>query len=184
MRAMVQSIASYHLALDWRATGLRLARLFTDYEPGIHWSQVQMQAGQAGINTPRIYNPVKQGLDQDPEGIFTRRWLPELARVPLAFLQEPWRMDIDMQRTANCMLGVDYPHPIVDHENAARAARERLTQIRRSAGYGSEAKRVFAKHGSRKKQPNRRKPRAKSGAETSAQSPSMQTVSMQLTLDL
>jgi deoxyribodipyrimidine photo-lyase len=151
MRAMVQAIASYHLALDWQASGTRLARLFTDYEPGIHWPQVQMQSGQTGINTPRIYNPVKQGLDQDPEGIFTRRWLPELARVPLAFLHEPWRMDIDQQREFGCVLGQHYPERIIDHEVGAREARARLTEARRAAGYRDEAKRVFVKHGSRKR---------------------------------
>ncbi len=83
-------VASYHLWLDWRATGQHLARMFTDYEPGIHWSQVQMQSGTTGINTLRIYNPVKQGMDQDPTGVFTRRWVPELAAVPDALLQEPW----------------------------------------------------------------------------------------------
>ena len=75
MRAMVMAVASYHLWLHWREPGLSLARLFTDYEPGIHWSQAQMQSGTTGINTVRIYNPVKQGYDQDPDGVFTRRWL-------------------------------------------------------------------------------------------------------------
>jgi deoxyribodipyrimidine photo-lyase len=157
MRAMVQCIASHHLALDWHVSGTKLARLFTDYEPGIHWSQVQMQSGQAGINIPRIYNPVKQGIDQDPDGTFTRRWVPELARVPLAFLQEPWKMDAKMQQQAGCILGRDYPRPIVDHIEAARAARERLTLIRRSEGYGTEAKRVFQQHGSRKRQSTRKR---------------------------
>jgi deoxyribodipyrimidine photo-lyase len=151
MRAMVQAFASYHLALDWRASGLRLARLFTDYEPGIHWPQVQMQSGQTGINTPRIYNPVKQGLDQDPEGMFTRRWVPELARVPLAFLQEPWRMDEAMLSRAGLTLGSDYPMRIVDHEAAARDARARLTEIRRQPGYRNEARQVYDRHGSRKR---------------------------------
>jgi deoxyribodipyrimidine photo-lyase len=151
MRAMVQAFASYHLALDWRASGLRLARLFTDYEPGIHWPQVQMQSGQTGINTPRIYNPVKQGLDQDPEGTFTRRWVPELARVPLAFLQEPWRMDEAMLDRAGLTLGSDYPMRIVDHEAAARDARVRLTEIRRQPGYRNEARQVYDRHGSRKR---------------------------------
>ncbi len=169
MRAMVQAVAAYHLALDWHATGTRLARLFTDYEPGIHWPQVQMQSGQTGINTPRIYNPVKQGLDQDPDGTFTRRWVPELARVPLAILQEPWRMDLEAQRQAGCVLGVDYPTPIVDHERAARAARERLTETRRMAGYRNEANRVFLKHGSRKRHPSDlRRPPAKKGSSSRA----------------
>ncbi len=151
MRAMVQAFAGYHLALDWRASGLRLARLFTDYEPGIHWPQVQMQSGQTGINTPRIYNPVKQGLDQDPEGTFTRRWVPELARVPLAFLQEPWRMDEGMLSRAGLTLGSDYPRCIVDHEIAARDARARLTEIRQQPGYRNEARQVYERHGSRKR---------------------------------
>jgi deoxyribodipyrimidine photo-lyase len=174
MRAMVQSVASYHLALDWRMSGLQLARLFTDYEPGIHWSQVQMQAGQTGINIPRIYNPVKQGLDQDPDGVFTRRWVPELAHVPLALLQEPWRMDEAMQRRTGCVLGVDYPRPVVDHEVAAREVRMRLTAVRKESGYGAEARRVFAKHGSRKKQPDRSRRRGSKKPESVATDPPSQ----------
>jgi deoxyribodipyrimidine photo-lyase len=141
MRAMVQSFASYHLGLDWRVSGERLARLFSDYEPGIHWPQVQMQSGQTGINTPRIYNPVKQGMDQDPEGVFTRRWIPELAAVPLNVLQTPW-LAVDAE------LG-GYPQPIVDCAAAARAARARLTAVRQTDGYREAAREVFRKHGSR-----------------------------------
>jgi len=154
MRAMVQSFASYHLGLDWRASGERLARLFTDYEPGIHWPQVQMQSGQTGINTPRIYNPVKQGRDQDLDGVFTRRWIPELADVPLDLLHTPWlAMEADHR---------GYPAPIVDPIVAARDAKDRLTALRRTPGYGAAARRVFQKHGSRKRHlgdDNPRKPR-------------------------
>jgi deoxyribodipyrimidine photo-lyase len=160
MRAMVQSFASYHLGLDWRASGERLARLFTDYEPGIHWPQVQMQSGQTGINTPRIYNPVKQGRDQDPDGVFTRRWIPELADVPLDLLQTPWL-------AAGADLGA-YPAPLVDPIAAARDAKERLTTLRRAEGYRDAAREVFQKHGSRKRRlenDNPRRPRpARKGA--------------------
>jgi deoxyribodipyrimidine photo-lyase len=137
MRAMVQSFATYHLGLDWRATGLVLARLFTDYEPGIHWPQVQMQSGQTGINTPRIYNPVKQGLDQDPTGAFTRRWVPELAGLPLGILQTPWLAD-----------GA-YPPPAIDPAHAIRQARDRLSEVRRQPGYRAASEAVFQRHGSR-----------------------------------
>ena len=151
MRAMVMAFASYHLNLDWWASGTRLAALFTDYEPGIHWPQVQMQSGQTGINTPRIYNPVKQGLDQDPNGVFTRRWLPELREVPLAFLQEPWRLSDLAQSAAGCIIGIQYPAPIVAHELAARFARDRITMVRRQPGYRELSQRVFDRHGSRRR---------------------------------
>ena len=144
MRAMVTSVASYHLWLDWRQIGHELARLFTDYEPGIHWPQVQMQSGTTGINTPRIYNPIKQGLDQDPTGAFTRAWLPELAQVPDAFLQEPWKWPDTRQ-----LLGRRYPEPIVDVGSAARAARDRIWQARRTDGFDETAAGIVERHASR-----------------------------------
>jgi len=153
MRAMVQAFASYQLGLDWRASGEHLARLFSDYEPGIHWPQVQMQSGQTGINTPRMYNPVKQGLDQDPDGVFTRAWVPELEPVPLAILQTPW-----------LATGGDlpsYPAPIVEPVAAARRAKERLTALRRAAGYRDASLAVFQKHGSRKRRLDDDHPRGK-----------------------
>ena len=142
MRSMLMAFASYHLWLDWRATGPHLARMFTDYEPGIHWPQAQMQSGTTGMNTVRIYNPVKQGHDQDPTGAFTRKWLPELANVPDRFLQEPWRWD-GAGRLA-------YPAPIVDVTEAARAARQRIWAVRRGDDFRAEAARVIEKHASRK----------------------------------
>ena len=89
MRAMLVSFASYHLWLDWRITAPHLARLFTDYEPGIHYSQFQMQSGITGINTIRIYNPIKQTDDHDKQGTFIRKWCPELANLPAPYLSEP-----------------------------------------------------------------------------------------------
>jgi deoxyribodipyrimidine photo-lyase len=157
MRAMVISVASYHLWLDWRATGAHLARMFTDYEPGIHWPQVQMQSGTTGINIPRIYNPVKQGLDQDPSGAFTRRWLPELAGVPDTFLQEPWRWP-----EARRLLGHRYPEPIVDIASAAREARHSIWQARRSAGFAEVASEIVQRHASRSGNREGRRPVKKS----------------------
>ena len=138
MRAMLMSFASYNLWLPWRDSGLHLARLFVDYEPGIHWSQCQMQSGSTSINTIRIYNPIKQGLDHDPDGTFIRQWCPELARLPAAQLHEPWRFTDH------------HPAPIVDCAEAARLAKDRIWTIRRSAGFERHADAIQRKHGSRK----------------------------------
>lgn len=142
MRAMLMSFASYHLWLPWRDSGLHLARQFVDYETGIHWSQVQMQSGTTGINTMRVYNPVKQSVDQDPTGTFIRAYVPELASVPDGFIHESWRWP--------GASGVRYPHPIVDHAAAAKAAREALYALRKVSGHKETAQKIISKHGSRK----------------------------------
>jgi deoxyribodipyrimidine photo-lyase len=146
MRALLVSVSSYHLWNHWREPGLHLARLFTDFEPGIHWSQVQMQSGTTGINTARIYNPVKQGHDHDPQGTFVRRWVPELAHVPTAFLHEPWKLSPLERRD----LALDYPDPIIDPLAAAREARERIWSVRRGAAYRDAADAIQRRHGSRR----------------------------------
>jgi deoxyribodipyrimidine photo-lyase len=150
MRALLVSFAAYSLWLHWRPVGLHLARHFLDFEPGIHWSQLQMQSGTTGINTLRIYNPTKQAIDQDPHGIFIRRWLPELAGVPAAYLHEPWAMPAGVQQSAGCRIGRDYPAPIVDHAAAVREAKRRLAEVRGSPAARSQARAVARRHGSRK----------------------------------
>ncbi len=150
MRAMLMAVASQHLWIHWRDSGLVLARLFVDYEPGIHWNQCQMQAGTTGINIVRIYNPIKQGLDQDPQGLFLRHWLPELAMVPVVYLHTPWTMSDAEQRAAGCVLGVDYPLPLLDHRQAAREAREKVWAVRGSEAFRRTADAIQERHGSRR----------------------------------
>ncbi|WDF75109.1 cryptochrome/deoxyribodipyrimidine photo-lyase family protein [Novosphingobium sp. KACC 22771] len=153
MRAMLMSFAAYDLWLPWQEAGLVLARAFIDYEPGIHWPQCQMQAGETGINTVRIYSPIKQGMDQDPEGRFIRAWVPELSNVPGAWLHAMDKMD-RAQREALCP---DYPVPIVDHGAAARAAHQAIAALRSTREARAEADSVQRRHGSRKRTTARKK---------------------------
>lgn len=147
---MVASFAAYHLWLHWRPTALFLARHFLDFEAGIHFPQFQMQSGTTGINTLRIYSPAKQMRDQDPDGVFVRRWVPELEGVPLEYLAEPHLMSESVQRKSGCRMGTDYPRPAVDHASAYREARARIAVVRRAAEVREEARAVYERHGSRK----------------------------------
>jgi len=154
MRAMLMSTASYLLWLHWRETGLHLAREFVDYEPGIHWPQVQMQSGTTGINTLRIYNPIKQAQVQDPAGNFVRKWIPALRRVPDNWIFEPYKMPANLQLQYGCVLEKDYPLPLVEIGEAMRFAKSEISKARKKYSNPHETQQVLQKHGSRK---NRKK---------------------------
>lgn len=108
-----------------------------------------MQSGTTGINTIRIYNPYKQGQDQDPDGTFIRRWVPELAGIPGDYLHAPHEMPPLLAAMSGVVLGRDYPHPIVDHATAYNAAKARMHEVRVREEARVEAGRVYRRHGSR-----------------------------------
>ena len=151
MRAMLVSFASYHLWLDWRQTASHLARQFLDYEPGIHYSQIQMQSGTTGMNSIRIYNPIKQGMDQDPDGIFIRKWVPELKDIPKQFIHQPWLLENS---------SLNYSKPIVDEKLARTTAQERIYSLKKQIKNSVETASLVQKHASRLNRRPRRKPKA------------------------
>lgn len=145
MRAMITSFASHSLHLDWRKIHFPLAQWFLDYEPGIHFSQLQMQASVVGINAVRVYSPTKQLIDQDPDCTFVKKWIPELRDNKVA----------DIVGHSSYPLG-DYPGMIINHKIESKKMKDRIWEIKRQSETPSLSQAVYQKHGSRKR-PNRSK---------------------------
>jgi deoxyribodipyrimidine photo-lyase len=151
MRAMVVSFFTFNLWQDWRDLHF-LAKQFLDYEPGIHYPQLQMQAGVTGINTIRIYNPTKNAEEHDEDGIFIKEWIPILKNIPSNLLYEPWKLTEIEQEMYGCIIGKDYPAPIVDIEATRKAASDVVWSFRKGTAVKKEGKRIVEKHTSNKKQ--------------------------------
>jgi deoxyribodipyrimidine photo-lyase len=146
MRALVVSFYTHLLFQPWQNCSPHLAQMFLDFEPGIHYPQIQMQAGVTGINMLRVYNPVKNGYEHDPEGAFVKKWIPELANIPKEVVHEPWKLTPIEQQMYDFVLGVHYPKPIVNLEQARKYASDLLWGIRNDAEVKMEVPRILAKH--------------------------------------
>jgi deoxyribodipyrimidine photo-lyase len=146
MRALVVSFFTHHLWQPWQMGVVFLGKQFLDFEPGIHYPQFQMQAGETGINMLRIYNPTKNALEHDKEGAFIRKWVPELAKIPTPFVLEPWSMTALEQEAYGCVLGKDYPNTIVATKETYKHASNILWHMKRNPNVRRESKRILAMH--------------------------------------
>tara|TARA_B100001094_G_scaffold331777_1_gene401279 strand:+ start:1817 stop:3256 length:1440 start_codon:yes stop_codon:yes gene_type:complete len=144
MRAMLVSIFCHQFDCDWRKGAHHLARLFLDYEPGIHYSQFQMQAGTTGINAVRIYNPIKQSYDHDEEGIFIKKWVEELKHHSKEDVHEPWGVSPILKNIyyKNCK----YPNPVLDLKKASTKARKKIWDHKKSSQVFNDNYRILKLH--------------------------------------
>ena len=110
-----------------------------------------MQAGTTGVNMIRIYNPIKQSLDHDPEGVFIKKWLPELQNLPPQYIHEPWKIPPMEQAFINFQIGVDYPLPIVNFDEVTPINRDKIWLHKKQPKVKQESTRILKTHVRRKK---------------------------------
>jgi deoxyribodipyrimidine photo-lyase len=146
MRALVVSFLTHNLWQPWQAASQHLSKMFLDFEPGIHFPQLQMQAGETGTNMLRIYNPIKNSLEHDPDAAFIKKWVPELKDLDIPFAHEPYLMTQMEQQFNDFQLGKDYPRPIVNMEITRKKASDTLWNLRKNKKVREESQRILKKH--------------------------------------
>jgi deoxyribodipyrimidine photo-lyase len=116
-RMIVASFLVKDLLIDWRWGERFFMQQLVDGDPASNNGGWQWTAGTGTDAAPyfRVFNPVAQGQKFDPDGLYVRRWVPELVGVPAKFIHEPGRLPLSDQHRAGCVIGKDYPAPIVDH---------------------------------------------------------------------
>ena len=132
-RLVVGSFLTKDLGIDWRWGERWFMQMLIDGDEANNngnWQWIASVGVDPQSPGRRIYNPALQQARLDPDGAFVRRHVPELAGVPADFLAEPWTMPRAVQDAARCIIGRDYPAPIVDHATARREAIARYAAAR------------------------------------------------------
>ena len=113
-RQNVASMLSMSLRQDWRKGAAYFESRLVDYDVCSNWGNWAYNSGVGHDPRDRYFNIVKQAKRYDGDGEYVRYWLPELEDVPDEYVHEPHRMSREEQEAAGCILGADYPEPVVD----------------------------------------------------------------------
>jgi len=133
MRALCASVYFHVLQQPWRIGADHFYEHLIDGDPAINYTQWQSQCGLVGRPGLRLYDPRKQVRDQDPDGEFITRWVPELDPLPAAHLDAPEKTPIPVQREVGVEIGETYPYPVVDYEAARSEFRDRYGAVHGAA---------------------------------------------------
>ena len=129
MRALCASVYFHILQQPWKIGADHFYEHLIDGDPAINYTQWQSQCGLVGRPGLRLYDPRKQVRDQDPDGEFVTRWVPELDPLPAAHLDTPEKAPLAVQRRVGIEIGETYPYPVVDYEAARQEFRERYGAV-------------------------------------------------------
>ena len=152
MRSMVTSFLTHHLFQHFTTGSKWLARQFLDFEPGIHYGQMQMQAGLTGTNTVRIYNPTKNAFDHDSSALFIKKYVPELKKLPNHLAIEPWNITALEEDLYGFKYGNDYPQRIVNIKETRKLASQKLYGQRKNPLAKLEKLRILETHTIKRKE--------------------------------
>jgi deoxyribodipyrimidine photo-lyase len=133
MRAMCASFLCDLLQQPWKIGADWFYYHLIDADPAINYTQFQIQAGMDGTSMLRIYNPRKQVRDNDPNGEFISRWVPELQALPVEYLDQPEKTPLHVQDEYSVTIGETYPYPIVEYEAAREAIVSKFKAVRERA---------------------------------------------------
>ena len=142
MRAMLVSFACHYYLIHWKLVAEYLATLFLDFEPGIHYPQIQMQAGVTGINTIRIYNPMKQALEHDVDALFIKKWVEELRGYDPGYILNLPSKNYDLFSQPES----HYPQPLYDFQERVKKTKDLLWQWKKSNKVKKNNLKILSKH--------------------------------------
>ena len=134
IRMVVGSFLVKHLRINWKEGEKYFRNCLLDFNEANNVAQWQWVAGCGADAAPyfRIFNPILQGEKFDKEGLYVKKWVPELSRVPSKFIHKPWEMELKYQEAIKTIIGKDYPKPIVIHEEARAAALNAFQSLKKN----------------------------------------------------